>query len=163
MLYCAIMASRSDSSSIFAAAASTEELEEGRLLTPKFDEHGLITAVATDVWSGEVIMVAHMNADALRRTIDTGEAWYFSRSRGVLWKKGEASGHTQKVKELWVDCDQDAVVLTVDQRGPGTCHTGRKSCFYRRVPVGQAGTVAMEFRDAEKTFDPKAVYGPKSD
>jgi phosphoribosyl-AMP cyclohydrolase len=149
----------SDSTPIFAAPGSTEEVEDGDVFTPKFDEHGLITAVAADIWSGEVLMVAHMNAEALRKTIDTGEAWYFSRSRGVLWKKGEASGHTQLVRELWVDCDQDAIVLKIEQRGPGACHTGRKSCFYRRVPVRKPGNTAMEFREAQKTFDPNAVYG----
>src|SRR5919205_212492 len=106
------MADRPDSA-IFAAPGSGEELEEGCVLTPKFDEHGFITAVVAALCSGEVLMVAHMNAEALRRTIDTGEAWYFSRSRGVLWKKGEASGHTQQVRELWVDCDQDAIVMKV--------------------------------------------------
>lgn len=148
--------------SLFAAPGPAEEVEEGQILTPKFDEHGLITAVAADIWSGEVIMVAHMNAEALRKTIDTGEAWYFSRSRGVLWKKGEASGHTQRVVELWVDCDQDAVVMKVEQHGPGACHTGRKSCFYRKVPIGQPGTTSLELRDGRKTFDPNAVYGTKT-
>jgi phosphoribosyl-AMP cyclohydrolase len=152
----------SDSTTTFGAPGSTEDVEEGHVLTPKFDEHGLITAVTADIWSGEVLMVAHMNAEALRRTIDTGEAWYFSRSRGVLWKKGEASGHTQQVRELWVDCDQDAVVIKVEQQGPGACHTGRKSCFYRRVPLRQPGSTSMEFREAQKTFDPNAVYGKAS-
>jgi phosphoribosyl-AMP cyclohydrolase len=149
----------STSASVFATSGSVEELEEGHVLTPKFDEHGLITAVAADIWSGDVIMVAHMNAEALRKTIDSGEAWYFSRSRGVLWRKGEASGHTQRVRELWVDCDQDAVVMKVEQHGPGACHTGRKSCFYRKVPVGEPGTTRLELREGQKTFDPNTVYG----
>jgi len=137
---------------------SKADLEEGRSLAPKFDADGLITCVATDVWTGDVLMVAHMNADALRRTIETGEAWYYSRSRQALWKKGESSGHVQRVKEMRVDCDQDAVWIKVEQFGPGACHTGRRSCFYRSVPVGYPGTVVLEFRDAERAFDPNAVY-----
>ena len=95
-------------------------------------------------------MVAHMNAEALKRTIETGEAWYFSRSRKALWKKGESSGHIQRVVEMRVDCDQDAVWIKVEQNGPGACHTGRRSCFYRAVPLGKAGAVTLEFRDAEQ-------------
>ena len=137
---------------------SAADIEEGTTLSPKFDADGLITAVATDPKSGEVLMVAHMNAEALRKTIDSGEAWYFSRSRKKLWKKGEESGHNQRVIELRIDCDQDAVWLKVEQQGPGACHTGRGSCFYRVVPLGKPGAVTLEFRD-EKTFDPKKVYG----
>ena len=138
---------------------SAAELEEGRALTPKFDADGLVICVATDIGSGDVLMVAHMNAEALAKTIATGEAWYYSRSRKMLWKKGETSGHMQRVKELRVDCDQDALWLKVEQAGEGACHTGRRSCFYRAVPLGQTGAVRLEFRDADKTFDPKAVYG----
>jgi phosphoribosyl-AMP cyclohydrolase len=142
-----------------AEPASKVELEEGRALAPKFDANGLITCVATDVWTGDVLMVAHMNADALKRTIETGEAWYYSRSRGALWKKGESSGHVQRVREMRIDCDQDAVWIKVEQHGPGACHTGRRSCFYRAVPIGYPGAVTLEFRDAERTFDPNATYG----
>jgi phosphoribosyl-AMP cyclohydrolase len=142
----------------FAPPGTATDLEEGLALTPKFDASGLVTAVATDAASGEVLMVAHMNAEALARTIATGEAWYFSRSRGALWKKGESSGHSQRVVEMRVDCDQDAVWIKVEQSG-GACHTGRRSCFYRAVPLGKEGAVTLEFRDAERTFDPKAVYG----
>ncbi|MET0631003.1 MAG: phosphoribosyl-AMP cyclohydrolase [Xanthobacteraceae bacterium] len=145
----------------FAARASTQEVEEGRALAPKFDADGLVTCVATDARSGEVLMVAHMNAEALRKTIASGEAWYFSRSRRALWRKGESSGHVQRVVEMRIDCDQDAVWIRVEQEGPGACHTGRRSCFYRAVPVGKTGAVTLEFRDGEKTFDPKAVYGEK--
>jgi phosphoribosyl-AMP cyclohydrolase len=134
------------------------EIEEGLGLTPKFDADGLVTAVATDAASGELLMVAHMNAQALAKTIATGEAHYFSRSRGKLWRKGEESGHTQRVVEMRVDCDQDAVWLKVEQTGPGACHTGRRSCFYRAVPLGQKGDVKLELRDAGKAFDPGAVY-----
>jgi phosphoribosyl-AMP cyclohydrolase len=133
-------------------------LEEGTRLSPQFDGEGLITVVATDAKSGELLMVAHMNAEALRKTIASGEAWYFSRSRRALWRKGETSGHFQRVIELRIDCDQDAIWLKVEQQGPGACHTGRRSCFYRAVPLGKAGAVTLEFRDAEQTFDPAAVY-----
>jgi phosphoribosyl-AMP cyclohydrolase len=114
--------------------------------------------VTTDAHSGDVLMVAHMNAEALEKTIATRDAWYFSRSRRALWRKGEASGHVQRVVEIRIDCDQDAVWLRVEQQGLGACHTGRRSCFYRAVPLGSADAVTLEFRDAEKTFDPTAVY-----
>jgi phosphoribosyl-AMP cyclohydrolase len=103
-----------------------------------------------------VLMVAHMNAEALARTIATGEAWYFSRSRGTLWKKGETSGHAQRVLEMRVDCDQDAILIKVEQSG-GACHTGRRSCFYRAVQLGKPGPVVLELRE-ERVFDPKSVY-----
>ena len=128
---------------------------------PKFDADELITAVVTDAKSGDVLMVAHMNEEALRKTIASGEAWYYSRSRKALWKKGETSGHVQRVIELRVDCDQDALWLRVDQQGPGACHTGRRSCFYRAIPLGKTGAVTLEFRDAEKQFDPGSAYTKK--
>jgi len=137
---------------------STHDIEEGLALAPKFDAGGLVTCVATDVATGDVLMVAHMNAEALKRTIETGEAWYFSRSRGALWRKGESSGHTQRVIEMRVDCDQDAIWIKVEQQGPGACHTGRRTCFYRAVPLRQSGAVMLEFRDAEKTFDAADIY-----
>ena len=148
--------------SAFAPRGSTEAVEEGLAFAPKFDADGLLTCVATDAQTGDVLMVAHMNAEALRRTVDSGEAWYFSRSRKSLWRKGESSGHVQRVVEMRVDCDQDAVWIKVHQDGPGACHTGRRSCFYRAVPLRQTGDVKLEFRDAEKTFDPKAVYDKTS-
>jgi phosphoribosyl-AMP cyclohydrolase len=138
-------------------SSHNHDLEEGTALTPAFDANGLITAVATDVRTGAVLMLAHMNAEALNRTIESGEAWYFSRSRKRLWKKGEQSGHVQRVVELRVDCDQDAVWLKVEQVGEGACHTGRPSCFYRAVPLGQSGEVKLQFVE-DKVFDPKAVY-----
>ena len=140
----------------FTPPGTASDLEEGLALTPKFDADGLVTCVATDAGSGEVLMVAHMNAEALARTIATGEAWYFSRSRGTLWKKGETSGHAQRVVEMRVDCDQDAILIKVEQSG-GACHTGRRSCFYRAVPLGKPGAVTLEFRE-ERVFDPKSVY-----
>jgi phosphoribosyl-AMP cyclohydrolase len=137
--------------------AANSDIEEGTAFSPKFDKDGLVTAVVTDVASGDLLMVAHMNADALNRTVESGEAWYFSRSRKQLWRKGESSGHVQRVKEMRVDCDQDAVWLKVEQAGAGACHTGRRSCFYRAVPLGKTGA-ALEFRDGDKTFDPSTVY-----
>ena len=145
----------------FARRGPTAEVEEGRAFSPKFDADGLVTCVATDARSGDVLMVAHMNAEALQKTIATGEAWYFSRSRRALWKKGETSGHVQRVLEMRVDCDQDAIWIKVEQEGPGACHTGRRSCFYRSVPLRQGGAVTLEFRDGDKLFDPKSVYGDK--
>ncbi len=149
------------SDSSFTKSSSKKDAEEGLLLAPKFDSSGLVTAVATDSKSGDVLMVAHMNAEALRRTIETGEAHYFSRSRNALWRKGESSGHTQRVVEMRVDCDQDAVWIKVEQQGEGACHTGRRSCFYRAVPLGKAGAMTLEFRDGEKAFDPGKVYPGK--
>jgi phosphoribosyl-AMP cyclohydrolase len=150
-------------SSIFAPRATDEQVEEGRLFAPKFDANGLITCVVTDAWSTEVLMVAHMNPEALAKTISTGEAWFYSRSRKKLWRKGEVSGHNQRIIEMRVDCDQDAVWLRVEQIGAGACHTGRASCFYRAVPLKQTDfrRLILEFRDAEKVFDPAAVYGDK--
>ncbi len=142
--------------------SSTRDIEEGLAFAPKFDADGLVTCVATDAKSGDVLMVAHMNAEAIQRTIASGEAWYYSRSRRALWKKGESSGHIQRVVEMRVDCDQDAVWIKVEQHGAGACHTGRRSCFYRAVPLGKAGAkngaVTLEFRDADKAFDPNTVY-----
>ncbi len=138
--------------------AATSEIEEGLTLRPKFDADGLVTAVATDAATGELLMVAHMNAEALAKTIASGHAHYFSRSRRKLWRKGEESGHTQRVVEMRVDCDQDAVWMRVEQKGPGACHTGRKSCFYRAVPLGQSGEAKLEFREADKAFDPASAY-----
>jgi phosphoribosyl-AMP cyclohydrolase len=143
----------------FAQRGSTEQVEEGIVLSPKFDADGLVTCVATDAGSGDVLMVAHMNAEALQKTIESGEAWYYSRSRRSLWRKGETSGHVQRVVEMRIDCDQDAVWIKVEQGGPGACHTGRRSCFYRVVPLGAgADAVTLDFRDADKTFDPTRVY-----
>jgi phosphoribosyl-AMP cyclohydrolase len=141
----------------FAQRGSTQEVEEGSALAPKFDADGLVTCVTTDAASGEVLMVAHMNAEALARTIESGDAWYYSRSRKRLWRKGEESGHTQRVAEMRIDCDQDAVWIKVVQAGPGACHTGRRSCFYRAVPVGTGRARTLEFRDG-KAFDPQSVY-----
>lgn len=141
-----------------AASSHTHshDVEEVLTFQPKFDASGLVTCVATDVASGDVLMVAHMNDEALRKTIATGEAWYYSRSRKKLWKKGESSGHTQRVVEMRMDCDQDAVWIKVEQAG-AACHTGRRSCFYRAV-TGEAGEAKLTFIDADKVFDPAKVY-----
>ena len=146
----------------FAERGSAEQVEEGAKLAPKFDADGLVTCVTTDAASGELLMVAHMNAEAFARTIESGEAWYFSRSRRKLWRKGESSGHVQRVTEMRIDCDQDAVWIKVEQAGAGACHTGRRSCFYRGVPLGKAPdkSLVLEFRE-DKAFDPQKVYGAK--
>ena len=146
----------------FHARTSVEQVEEGHELAPRFDEHGLIPCVTTAADSGEVLMLGYMNEEALKRTIATGEAHYFSRSRQVLWHKGATSGLVQKVVELRIDDDQDAVWLRVEVAGGGaSCHVGYRSCFYREVPVGPEGDFQrrLVFREDEKTFDPKAVYG----
>ncbi len=142
--------------------SSADEIEEGLAFAPKFDSDGLLTCVVTDAGSGDVLMVAHMNAEALQRSIATRQAWYYSRSRGVLWRKGEVSGHVQRVVEIRVDCDQDALWIRVEQQGPGACHTGRRSCFYRGVPLGTGAADVLEFRDSSRSFDPAAVYGQPS-
>jgi phosphoribosyl-AMP cyclohydrolase len=139
-----------------SGSAEINDIEEGLTFQPKFDASGLVTCVATDAATSEVLMVAHMNAEALRRTIATGEAWYFSRSRNALWRKGESSGHVQRVIEMRLDCDQDAVWIRVEQSG-AACHTGRRSCFYRKVEAGEGGA-RLSFVDAERLFDPKDVY-----
>ncbi len=118
--------------------------EENLILAPKFNAQGLITAVTTDSLTSDVLMVAHMNADALAKTIETGQAWYWSRSRSKLWRKGETSGHTQTVIEMRVDCDQDAIWMIVKQEGPA-CHTNRKSCFYRKIDMQAGDKISLQF------------------
>ena len=139
-------------------SSDSNDIEEGLAFRPKFDASGLVTCVATDVATGDVLMVAHMNDEALRKTIASGEAWYFSRSRNALWRKGETSGHTQRVVEMRMDCDQDAVWIKVEQTG-AACHTGRRSCFYRKVDAGE-NAAQLSFVDADKVFDPTKVYRP---
>jgi phosphoribosyl-AMP cyclohydrolase len=139
-----------------SASSDTNEIEEGLKFQPRFDAAGLVTCVATDAGTGEVLMVAHMNEEALRKTIASGEAWYYSRSRKSLWRKGETSGHVQRVVEMRLDCDQDAIWIRVEQTG-AACHTGRHSCFYRKIEAGEGGA-QLTFVDAGRQFDPKAVY-----
>jgi len=128
----------------FPAPGDKAALEEGLVFTPKFDADGLITVVAVEASGGAVLMVAHMNAVSLARTMETGEAWYWSRSRQTLWRKGETSGQLQRVVEIRVDCDQDALVMRVEVGGDGgCCHTGRHSCFYRAVELGQGAGATL--------------------
>ncbi len=134
----------------FPAPGPKRDLEEGGVLTPRFDAAGLVTCVTTDADTGALLMVAHMNAPALARTLETGEAWYWSRSRGELWHKGATSGQIQTVVEMRVDCDQDALWLKVRVAGDGgCCHTGRRSCFYRAVVPGGSGEPALRFVNPE--------------
>lgn len=137
--------------------------EEGNIFAPAFDAHGLLPVIVTSAKTGEVLMFAFMNAEALTRSIETGEAHYWSRSRNSLWRKGETSGNTQRIVEIRTDCDQDVLWLKVEMQGDGACcHTGRASCFYRTVPFGAAAGQKMVLRDAQRRFDPKAVYGHES-
>lgn len=127
----------------FAKPGDAQSLETGTGFTPRFDEHGLISAIVVDAQKGDVVMLAHMNEEALARTMDTGEAWFWSRSRKALWRKGETSGNTLSVSEILVDCDQDAVLIRANLGGKGVaCHTGRRSCFYRRLDA-KAGSLAF--------------------
>jgi phosphoribosyl-AMP cyclohydrolase len=146
---------------VFAARASVEEVEEGALLAPRFDEHGLIPVVTTHAGSGDVLMVGYMNAEALARTIETGEAHYWSRSRQCLWHKGATSGFVQRVVEMRIDDDQDAVWLRVDVTGEASCHVGYRSCFYRQVSLGHVPgeSARLTFVETHKAFDPRLVYG----
>lgn len=142
-----------------APSADKTILEEGLSFTPKFDDNGLVTAVVTDARDGELLMVAHMNAEAIALTLETGIGHYFSRSRGKIWKKGESSGNLQSVKEIRVDCDQDAIWLKVEVAGhDATCHTGRRSCFYRSASV-ENGKPVLVISDDHRHFDPSDVYG----
>ena len=139
-----------------SASSDINDIEEGLTFQPKFDAAGLVTCVVTDAATSDVLMVAHMNEEALRKTIASGEAWYYSRSRKSLWRKGETSGHVQRVVEMRMDCDQDAIWIRVEQSG-AACHTGRRSCFYRKV-TGDEGGARLSFVDSDRLFDPKAVY-----
>ncbi len=143
----------------FAARTSVEQVEEGHALAPRFDADGLLPVVTTDADSGEVLMLGYMNEDALRRTIATGEAHYWSRSRQCLWHKGATSGLIQTVVEMRIDDDQDAVWLRVRIAGGASCHVGYRSCFYRAVPLAERAGAPLAFVEQAKTFDPKDVYG----
>lgn len=143
----------------FHKRSSVEQVEEGTDLAPKFGEDGLLPCIATDQQTGEVLMLGWMNAEALRLTIQTGEAHYFSRARQVLWHKGATSGLVQKVVEARIDDDQDAIWLQVEVAGSGaSCHVGYRSCFYRAVPVGSNAGQPLMFTEDRKTFDPSDVY-----
>lgn len=142
----------------FGGRNDKKTVEEAPVFAPKFDENGLIPAVAMDATTKEPLMLAYMNEESLLKTLELGEAVYYSRSRQEIWHKGATSGHTQKIVEIRTDCDQDALIIYVDQQGAGACHTGRNSCFYRKVDL-EAGTdpTALTFTE-DLTFDPDSVY-----
>ena len=146
----------------FAPRDDKKQVEQGLHLAPKFDAQGLIPSITTDFATGELLMVAFMNEEAFKQTIALGEAVYYSRSRQELWHKGATSGHVQKVLEIRVDCDQDAVWLRVEQHGSGACHVGYRSCFYRAVDreaVTTDAPIPLKLAETEKSFDPSQVYG----
>ena len=147
----------------FAERTSIEQVEEGAELAPKFDANGLIPVVTTDAETGELLMHGYMNDEALTKTIESGEAHYWSRSRQAIWHKGATSGLTQEIVEMRIDDDQDAVWLRVKVAGSGaSCHVGYRSCFYRAVPTGipvEDAAKILEFKEDDKVFDPKEVYG----
>ncbi|WP_142525871.1 phosphoribosyl-AMP cyclohydrolase [Methylacidimicrobium cyclopophantes] len=136
------------------------EIEEGSRLEPRFDASGTIPCITVDAETGEVLMVAYMNREALDQTIRTGLATYYSRSRKKLWVKGEESGFVQHVREVRVDCDQDCILIRVSVEGGASCHVGYRSCFYRRLKPGSSSE--LEFVYPEKVFDPRKVYRPSS-
>ncbi len=145
----------------FKKRISVEEVEEGLSLTPKFDENGLIPCITTDNNTGEVLMVGYMNAESLTKTIENGEAYYFSRSQQKIWHKGSVSGLTQKIIEMRIDDDQDSVWISVEVSGSGaSCHVGYKSCFYRSIPIKSNvdENIMLIMDDEEKLFDPEEVY-----
>ena len=146
---------------MFKKRHTIKEVEEGKYLSPKFDENGLIPVITTDFKTGDILMHGYMNYEALKKTIETKEAHYWSRSRKKIWRKGQVSGFIQKVKEIRIDDDQDSVWLSVDIGNGSSCHVGYRSCFYRSIPLGKIKDeekLEMEFKETEKTFDPKKVY-----
>ena len=146
---------------MFKKRENIVEIEEGKYLSPKFDENDLIPVITTDFKNGDILMHGYMNEEALKKTIETKEVHYWSRSRKSIWRKGEKSGFVQKVKEIRIDDDQDSVWLAVDIGEGASCHVGYRSCFYRSIPLGNienAEKIEMEFKETEKTFDPKKVY-----
>ena len=146
---------------MFKERQSIKEVEEGKYLSPKFDENGLIPAVTTDFKTGDILMHGYMNYESLKKTIETKEAHYWSRSRKKIWHKGQISGFVQKVKEIRIDDDQDAIWLSVDIGDGASCHVGFRSCFYRSIPLGKINNESkteMEFKERKKVFDPKKIY-----
>ncbi|MGJ8657698.1 MAG: phosphoribosyl-AMP cyclohydrolase [Akkermansiaceae bacterium] len=142
----------------FGSRDSKKDIEELPVFAPKFDSDGLIPALAMDAETKEPLMLAYMNEESLKMTLKLGEAVYYSRSRKEIWHKGATSGHTQKIKQIKTDCDQDALILYVDQHGSGACHTGRNSCFYREIAVGEnTSPTALKFTE-DLTFNPDDVY-----
>ena len=150
---------------MFKKRNSVHEVEEGKFLSPKFDEKGLIPVTTTDYKSGEVLMHGYMNKESLKLTIEKKEAFYWSRSRNALWQKGKTSGFVQKVVDIRIDDDQDALWMTVDIGDGASCHVGYKSCFYRSIPLGKINDteeIKLEFKEKEKKFDPEKVYKDQS-
>ena len=146
---------------MFKKRDNIKEVEEGKYLEPKFDENGLIPVVTSDFKSGDILMHGYMNNVALKKTIETKEAHYWSRSRKKIWRKGEVSGFVQKIKEIKIDDDQDSIWLSVDIGSGASCHVGYRSCFYRSIPLGKIENdekIEIEFNEKEKTFDPKKIY-----
>ena len=146
---------------MFKKRHTIKEVEEGKYLSPKFDENGLIPVITTDFKTGDILIHGYMNYESLKKTIETKEAYYWSRSRKKIWHKGQVSGFVQKVKEIRIDDDQDSVWLSVDIGNGSSCHVGYRSCFYRSIPLGKIineEELEMEFKETEKTFDPKKVY-----
>ena len=146
---------------MFKKRDNIREVEEGKYLSPKFDKNGLIPVITTDFQTGNILMHSYMNDEALKKTIETKEAHYWSRSRKKIWHKGQVSGFVQIVKEIRIDDDQDSVWLSVDIGSGASCHVGYRSCFYRSIPLGKIKNeeeLEMEFKEKEKIFDPKKVY-----
>ena len=146
---------------MFKKRDNIREVEEGKYLSPKFDENDLIPVITTDFQTGDILMHGYMNDEALKKTIETKEAHYWSRSRKKIWHKGQVSGFVQIVKEIRIDDDQDSVWLSVDIGSGASCHVGYRSCFYRSIPLGKIKNeeeLEMEFKEKKKIFDPKKVY-----
>ena len=146
---------------MFKKRDNIKEVEEGKYLEPKFDESGLIPVITTDFKTGDILMHGYMNYESLKKTIETKEAHYWSRSRKQLWRKGQISGFVQIVKEIRIDDDQDSVWLSVDIGNGASCHVGYRSCFYRSIPLGKIKNeeeLEMEFKEKKKIFDPNKVY-----
>ncbi len=146
---------------MFKKRESIKEVEEGSYLEPKFDENGLIPVITSDFKTGDILMHGYMNAESLKKTIETKEAHYWSRTRRSIWRKGQTSGFLQIIKEIKIDDDQDSIWLSVDIGNGASCHVGYRSCFYRSIPLGKINNlerIEMEFKEKKKIFDPKKVY-----
>ena len=146
---------------MFKKRDNIKEVEEGKYLAPKFDKNGLIPVITTDFQTGDILMHGYMNEEALKKTIETEEAHYWSRSRNKIWHKGQISGFIQKVKEIRIDDDQDSIWLSVDIGKGASCHVGYRSCFYRSVPLGKIENtekIEMKFEEKNKVFDPEKIY-----
>ena len=146
---------------MFKKRDNIKEVEEGKFLQPKFDENGLIPVITTDFKTGDILMHGYMNDEALKKTIETKEAYYWSRSKKKIWHKGQVSGFIQKIKEMRIDDDQDSIWLSVDIGAGASCHVGYRSCFYRSIPLGKIKNdqdLEIEFKEKKKIFDPKKIY-----